>query len=67
MQVFTDGYICITHAKGILQWRECIADILGMGGLTGILNQYFLLTWHSLHPVWSFFPPLSSVFKHLLI
>lgn len=41
MLLFTKGYICITHAKGILQWREGIAYIFSMGGLSGILNHYF--------------------------
>lgn len=40
MLFFTKGYICITHANGILQWREGIAYIFSMGGLSGILNQY---------------------------
>lgn len=33
MLLFTKGYICITHANGILQWREGIAYIFSMGGL----------------------------------
>lgn len=41
MQVFSDGYICITYANSILRWRECIAYIFKMGGLSGILNHYF--------------------------
>lgn len=41
MQVLNDGYICITYANGILQWCECITDIFRMGGLSGILNNYF--------------------------
>lgn len=41
MQVFSDGYICITHANGIPRWRECIAYIFRMGGLSGTLNHYF--------------------------
>lgn len=39
--LFTKGYICITHANGILQWCEGIAYIFSMGGLSGILNHYF--------------------------
>lgn len=41
MQVLSDGYICIAYANSILQWRECIAYIFRMGGLSGILNHYF--------------------------
>lgn len=58
MLLFDMGYICITHAKGILQWREGIAYIFNMGGLSGILNHYFLLTLAFFSP---FFILLSSL------
>lgn len=41
MPLLSDGYICITYANGILQWREGIAYIFRMGGLSGVLNHYF--------------------------
>lgn len=41
MLLFTQGYICITHAKGILQWCKGIAYIFSMGGLSGMLNLDF--------------------------
>lgn len=40
-ELSSEGYICITYANSILQWRECIAYIFRMGGLSGTLNHYF--------------------------
>lgn len=66
MLVFGDGYICITYADGILQWRECIPRIFRMGGLL-VFQTIIFINPGSLSTLLDPLFLLTFPFKHLVV